>query len=265
MDQVRKGKRAETGIKKEAWTSALAELNASRQETDRISKQQAQNHLAALKKKYTVFSTLKNASGFGWDISTLQVTAPHDVWTSYIASHKEAGQFRGKGLTDFWLMEELWSSVVATGQYSGQRLRSFVEDALSNADEDAPEILDFTVPFSSGPSSSARNSDVFEKSEDESVKRARVAKRVPTIAEALRDMAEVALMKVEKPARKTKIDSVVVEAMTDVKSYLDSFDDEEVLTIMEALESASKSNLFLQLPERSKKVFLDKLLKSPSP
>ena len=59
-----------------------------------ITKLQLQSQQSAIKKKYVIFSALKQNSGFGWNDALKMPTAPDSVWDAYIASHPNAKEFR---------------------------------------------------------------------------------------------------------------------------------------------------------------------------
>jgi hypothetical protein len=90
VEQVRKGKRAESGFKKEVWTAVLPQIQAEVVQTVEdgsyyeIRSDQAANKLSDLKSLYSEFKRLLEQSGFGWDEEQGVVTAPDEVWDAYL-------------------------------------------------------------------------------------------------------------------------------------------------------------------------------------
>ncbi len=80
---VQKGKRAENGFKKEAWTDVLLAMR-EKFTTTRFEVKQLKSKTDQLKKKYTIFQALCDNSGFGWNEEKMIPTAPDDVWERYM-------------------------------------------------------------------------------------------------------------------------------------------------------------------------------------
>ena len=68
----------DSGFKTAQWTSIVKgfEIRTNLE----YDKQQLQNQHAELKRKYGIFSALKNNSGFGWNSDLKLPTAPSEVW-----------------------------------------------------------------------------------------------------------------------------------------------------------------------------------------
>ena len=79
------------------------------------SQQQLQSKLAYLKTDYTMWETLCNNSGFGWDADHRLPTAPPDVWESFINAHPKSARFRHETLYRDQDMETMFKGKVATG------------------------------------------------------------------------------------------------------------------------------------------------------
>lgn len=115
-----------------------------------------QSEYAAQKKKYKIFTRLRDQSGFGWDELTKCVTAPFEVWEAYIREHSGAAQFRNATLPNFEDLDTLFSGRVATGQFAGNgNITPATNDVEANEEgdegptnilgNDAQVVLDFTV------------------------------------------------------------------------------------------------------------------------
>lgn len=89
-EQARKGKRADTGFKKEAWTAVLPIITEAMPPNPdgiylQMSQEKASAKLSDLKEQYTIYMKLEvELSGFGWDEARQMVTAPDEVWDVYL-------------------------------------------------------------------------------------------------------------------------------------------------------------------------------------
>ncbi|GJZ85921.1 RNA-binding protein Lupus La [Tanacetum coccineum] len=80
-----------------------------------------------------------NTSGFGWDTEKCVLTAPDDVWDSYLKTHPEATKFRNKA---FPLFDKL-STVFGKDRASGSRAIDLGDDeVVSEAHQTAPTDLE---------------------------------------------------------------------------------------------------------------------------
>jgi hypothetical protein len=90
LNQIRLGKRADTGIKREAWIYVLPLIqNYITQLVDgvlyQVTQAQASNKFSEFKTIFIEWQALRKNSGFGWDEKTQLITAPDAVWDIYIA------------------------------------------------------------------------------------------------------------------------------------------------------------------------------------
>ena len=100
-----------------------------------------QSEYASLKKKYKIFTRLRDQSGFGWDELTKCITAPVEVWEAYIREHPLALQFRNATLPNLEDLDTLFSGRVATGQFAGNGSVEPTNDPGDNDQDDHP------IPF----------------------------------------------------------------------------------------------------------------------
>ncbi|RHY10142.1 hypothetical protein DYB36_006956 [Aphanomyces astaci] len=80
--QVLKGKRSDSGFKKEAWAEVTSAINlrfVTMYHTSKI-----KSRLDCLKRDYKDVKYLRDNSGFGWNSELQLPTAPDDVWASVI-------------------------------------------------------------------------------------------------------------------------------------------------------------------------------------
>ncbi|KAG5528579.1 hypothetical protein RHGRI_029309 [Rhododendron griersonianum] len=71
-----------------------------------------------IKKEYKDFKHILDQTGFGWDEIAQIVTAPDDVWQTYLQAHPKAVKFRNQGLDHFEELDELLSSSLANGAFA---------------------------------------------------------------------------------------------------------------------------------------------------
>jgi hypothetical protein len=108
-----KGKGADAGLKKEAWTRVLLEFNRNAKKN--LKKLQLQNQHTALKSQYLVFQALVENSGFGWNEMLQIPTAPAETWDAYLLAHPKATKYRFETLPPYTELHEVFTGTVATG------------------------------------------------------------------------------------------------------------------------------------------------------
>jgi hypothetical protein len=82
VDSIHDGLRADSSLKQEAWNRASKALRDVHGIT--VLKPQLMNKYDNAKKKFRVWRTLREQSGFGYDQDTKCITAPDHVWDAYI-------------------------------------------------------------------------------------------------------------------------------------------------------------------------------------
>jgi hypothetical protein len=105
-----------TSFKSQAWTTIVSRVQGHGGPMASLERGQLQSKLNDLKKKFNLFTALKDASGFGWDASAGTVTAPEKVWTAYLAEHPKASVFRERGLENYDALYDLFGASIATGK-----------------------------------------------------------------------------------------------------------------------------------------------------
>lgn len=71
VDQVRSGKRAESGFKKEAWVASLEQVQLVAQHPDLMTLKKSKDKVDNLKAKGNIWVKLRyEVSGWGWDETT---------------------------------------------------------------------------------------------------------------------------------------------------------------------------------------------------
>ncbi|OWM67919.1 hypothetical protein CDL15_Pgr010857 [Punica granatum] len=78
-------------------------------------KTKVRDKCARLKRTYKQFTKLKNHTGVGWDAGTNTIKASPDVWDMFIKKNRAFKAFRTKGCKHYTLLNELFSSSIATG------------------------------------------------------------------------------------------------------------------------------------------------------
>ncbi|KAF7133174.1 hypothetical protein RHSIM_Rhsim09G0057100 [Rhododendron simsii] len=98
---------------------AICEEFRKRTNTVCYSIQKLKEKFPHLKHELSVFKDLKDHSGLGQDPVKQTVTAPEPVWQEYIQGHKDAKQFKSKGLDHYDILVELCEGTLATGAFVG--------------------------------------------------------------------------------------------------------------------------------------------------
>ncbi|DAZ96661.1 TPA: hypothetical protein N0F65_009224 [Lagenidium giganteum] len=245
--QVAKGKATDNGLKKEAWTAVLDEFNVTN--GLRYTKAQLQSQWTVLKKKYTIFQSLVNNSGFGWDEDAKLPTAPAEVtqdsdkhamhsliggeqvWQEYLAAHKEAKEFQSKTLKHYNDLHEIFSGSVATGEYA-QGCRSSVQEvetARSTSSEDFHEDFHDSLTSREMPQSPTTSQTRSPTTSQASVNDASPAHLLPSArsslsprtitpaAPATPDVADGPLRKRQRSSRNQVADSLRFLATSQLK------------------------------------------------
>ena len=85
VDQVRSGKRAENGFKKEAWVSSVDQVKLATKFPDLVTMKKIKDKLDNLKGKWNMWLKLRyQVSGWGWDEATQLFVASDEQWERYI-------------------------------------------------------------------------------------------------------------------------------------------------------------------------------------
>ena len=174
----------DSGFKTAQWTAIVKgfEIRTNLE----YDKQQLQNQHAELKRKYGIFSALKNNSGFGWNSDLKLPTAPSEVWDDYCSAHWSARLYKTMTLPNYEELDILFGNRVATGKFARSSAMIASKYALSTSSS----LSDFNyipvTPRSSltaGPSTTRKTyrsnspdfSDDFVFSDEDSVKSAPVS------------------------------------------------------------------------------------------
>ncbi|KAJ3112696.1 hypothetical protein HDU96_004293 [Phlyctochytrium bullatum] len=129
-EQIQRGKRSDTGYKSEAWKAIVAVLEAEFPPL-RFESAKVKAKFNCERKRWMVFKTIRDNSGFGIDPTTGIVTATTAVWDDLIAKNPEAKAFRYKPLENLDLLDLILTGVVAKGALSaltGKELIAAGED-----------------------------------------------------------------------------------------------------------------------------------------
>ena len=148
IDEQGSGSFSDSGFKSVQWSSIMAKF--FEKSGCCYDKQQLQNQHAELKKKFSIFTALKENSGFGWNEETSLPTAPPEVWEEYLAAHPNAKVYRTSTLANFEELQTLFSGKVATG--SNARSASTAAAVYSTKMRStSPLLLSLRTPSSSDP------------------------------------------------------------------------------------------------------------------
>ncbi|KIJ35866.1 hypothetical protein M422DRAFT_261822, partial [Sphaerobolus stellatus SS14] len=102
-------------LKPIVWHAVSERLALNHPKEVKKSIERCKSRWQRLKGEYRIVCELCEQSGFGWDEAKQLVTAPHDTWEKYIASHPKAKPFRRKSFPLFDDIASLVDAIVATG------------------------------------------------------------------------------------------------------------------------------------------------------
>ena len=102
------------GFKAVAWNRIRLRFKDANNNIE-YSKQQLQSKYASLKSLFSIFDSVCEQSGFGWNEELQIPTAPDDVWDRYIEAHPKADQFRHETLRKFEELSAIFKGKIASG------------------------------------------------------------------------------------------------------------------------------------------------------
>jgi hypothetical protein len=106
----------DSGFKAEQWHKIVNRFKELTGVT--FAPQQLQSQYSDLKKKYGIFKSLVENSGFGFDDATQMPTTDENTWKEYITAHPGAAAYRKKPLENYELLVSLFEGQIATGSYA---------------------------------------------------------------------------------------------------------------------------------------------------
>ncbi|MCJ1378516.1 hypothetical protein MMC17_001615 [Xylographa soralifera] len=112
-EEVDRGRRADSGYKKEAWVEVVDTLEADL--GLEVTIDQPKNKYGWYKQRYKEWVALLELSGFGWNVELQRFTAPDKTWSDYVKVHKEAGWHRNHTLHNIDCCRKLFDGHIATG------------------------------------------------------------------------------------------------------------------------------------------------------
>ncbi|PLW30624.1 hypothetical protein PCASD_17764 [Puccinia coronata f. sp. avenae] len=116
--EVEKGKRSDNGFQSTSHRHVAQELWKHFPETEYLlNANKVKSKLnQSFKRDYNTFVACKDASGFGWDKTSCEVTAADDVWERYVAVHASARKFWGVPFPEFRQLDKIFGTSLATGE-----------------------------------------------------------------------------------------------------------------------------------------------------
>jgi hypothetical protein len=85
IDQVRQGRRADSGFKAEAYNAVVPKVQlVCPQQGVRIDKQECRSKISEYKALYSLWKTLSAKSGWGIDPETRLITTSDENWDTYL-------------------------------------------------------------------------------------------------------------------------------------------------------------------------------------
>ncbi|KNZ53057.1 uncharacterized protein VP01_335g16 [Puccinia sorghi] len=102
-EEVSKGRKADSGFQTSSHWHVAQELCKHFPEVEHVlDANKVKSKLSqGFKKDYDTFLACKDASGFGWDEISCEVTALDAVWDKFLLSHPNAKQFQGTTFPEF--------------------------------------------------------------------------------------------------------------------------------------------------------------------
>jgi hypothetical protein len=250
-DQILLGKTSDTGLKKEAWAAIVISFNSKC--NLHYDKQKLQSQLAVQKKKYQIVKTLRDNSGFGWDEAKQVPTAPDDVWIEYIAAHPEARPFRNSPLDHYVYLEEIFTGVIATGEYAvASGFNHDLDTNRNSADQDFSENLDSTNSNESAQTKRKISAVSIRKSPRKRIKSNPMAAAIQDLAKSHAKYAEMRLQ--------TKLTS----SQDAIKLFLANFQYVDPALRLQFVKHLTKNvdeaEMFIALDDQTRKQFVDEFV-----
>jgi len=118
VQAIRTGKRSDNGLKMEVWDEIAETVLLIAGPGAPVTGERCQGKLETLKKKWKMWTRLKDLSGFGVDLKTGAVTAPDEVWEEEIKKQPGIREFRDKPLANAIELAEIMEGVQATGGHA---------------------------------------------------------------------------------------------------------------------------------------------------
>ncbi|KAK1367336.1 hypothetical protein POM88_042897 [Heracleum sosnowskyi] len=153
------------------------------------------NHLKTVKKEWTLITTIRAKSGFGWDDNLKMITAQKNVYDEEVLTHPTHEKYLNKKIEMYDEMQLVVGKDIATGLHA----KSFIDvDSASTEMDSHPvdDIAEKETSKSSAPSKrkrshqkkKERSSDANVDDDDNGIKE--LAIQVREIAKAMKDMSK---------------------------------------------------------------------------
>ncbi|KAG9410810.1 hypothetical protein AC1031_018833 [Aphanomyces cochlioides] len=161
------GKRSNSGFKKEAWTAALAKLNAAVEPGSAFTMLQLKTRNTSLKEKFSVVWSMANSSGMGFERSRSLVVCISTTWDDFLAGKSdEIKKWKNRPFPLFDLCEVLYSGSLARGKHvlSTNMPITQTPTIWNNSDDDASnQVSDLDENQENGPMHANFSSKVFDQ------------------------------------------------------------------------------------------------------
>lgn len=114
--EMSKGVCTDSNFKSSQWKSIHSEFVKETHQVYTV--QQLQSKFNDLKRKYQIFHSLVENSGFGWNEEKRIPTAPQEVWDEYLKAHPKAAPFKNSTLENYEELDDIFNGRVATGKFA---------------------------------------------------------------------------------------------------------------------------------------------------
>ncbi|KAG0133608.1 hypothetical protein HOY82DRAFT_604252 [Tuber indicum] len=177
---IRTGKRSDNGFKMEVWNAVSDAVRLVAAGDALLTGDKCQAKLEVLKRKWKLWTRLKNMSGFGFNPLTGTITAPDKVWEMEIQQQPGIREFRDTPLANLDELGEIFEGVLATGHHAiyPQLSSSYSNNINSSSANTTPSNTEYTTP----PSSSSQHKRTREEDESPLTPLGRVRQRLDTPA-----------------------------------------------------------------------------------
>jgi Myb/SANT-like DNA-binding domain len=150
INAVKKGQRTDTGWKPEVIGNAIITFQGKGLKA--FTKQQFETKRDGWKKKWKLFNTILNITGFGYNEHTGRIEAEDDCWDRVLLQYRDAKQFRWATLQYRAELDEIFGGTAADGRYAQNDDYSLIDPSLLGEPDDGLDTPGISRSVSQGVS-----------------------------------------------------------------------------------------------------------------